>query len=73
MTEPMNQVSVTSPSTVGGRQMTHTMMSATARFTMKKLVTVRMCGFLKQSAAVRVTWCAYECGFLKQHVPGSMA
>lgn len=39
---PMNHVSVTSHSTVGGKQKRMTKKSATARLTIKILVTVRM-------------------------------
>ena len=43
---PRYQVSVTSPNTVNGRHTTMTSMSATDKFTMNKLVTVRMYLFL---------------------------
>lgn len=42
MALPMNHVSVTSHKTVAGRQKRMTKKSATARFTMKILVTVRI-------------------------------
>lgn len=43
---PMNHVSVTSQRTVGGKQNRMTKKSATARFTMKILVTVRIVWFV---------------------------